>query len=163
MYPNISNRKMRNAVVIGYLFFVVFVPVFYYLTGINDTKSIIAYVIGIVIFPGIITLASWLQYRHDPSVTASRVIKNLKADQTAIREKVVILSQKKKWRLVEQGENRLKLETPFRLPSFGEYITIEMSENEVTILSIPKVSPGQDTVITGSDHVEAISKVLEAG
>ena len=163
MYANVSNKKMRYATVIGYLFFVIFMPVFFYLTGVNFWDSITSYVTGIVIFPGIIALASWLQYRHEPSVIASRVMKDLKADQKAIREKVVLLSQQKKWRLVEQGENRLKMETPFRLPSFGEYITIELGENQVTILSTPKVSLEKGTFFTGSDHVEAVSKVLEAG
>lgn len=161
IYANISNKKLKNEAIIGYVAAVVLVPVLYYLAGITDTKSIVIYVIGIVILPGVMMLANWLQFRHEPSVSASHVIKDIMVNEAVIREKLDMISQKKKWRLADQGENWIKLETPVSFTSYGEYITIEFGENEITISSTPKVSSSH-IVITSSDNGEAISKIIHA-
>jgi len=161
MYLNISNNRLRKASFIGYLLLVVFVPVLYYATGTNDPKAIVAYVTGIVIFPGIIILANWIRHRSEPTVTASHHIKNIKADRAAIRERVILGEQQKKWRLVDEGDDWFKLETPVRFPSYGEYIFIKLDKEEVKITNKPKVSQEQHTDVYAGDKGEEVADFLK--
>jgi len=63
--------------------------------------------------------------------------------------------------LVDEGNDWFKLETPVRLPSYGEYIIIKLGKKEVTISIKPKVYEEGSIDYISIDRAAEVAAFLE--